>query len=500
MEAQIIWYKWFGEMERADLLEFRRTLHASGKFMLCHNGATWHGQALRQQYRVPDGFMVEHQVQVYRRVMAGLMGAAMARPTKKLPQMYMGGYCLSDFSQPAHSRPWPLENTSEEDGDEVLMEGFANLACGAAPIYATANRLYYALGSGTAQPARDVYEIMREVEPMLKDSVPVPYVTVVPTWEALQLWRTKRSGWNVTMSEGMSLAMLDERLSLDVCPSTEVNEDWLRSQRVIALCGASGLSNGLTELLAHWVAQGGGLLATYDTGLYDENGQLRPGGFFKDVLGVNIKGEALDAQPECYYRIKETHPSLGVYRSGAVVKGDGRLLPVEAIGSSRVVADCWNLGTKESRGPAIVVNTYGKGRTVYINGSLEAHYTTSRVASHRSILASIVRYLAGNAPVPFTLSAPRGVYGMLRRAPNGDLTLWLLANVGFKDADIGRMRQEFTPVPNAEAAILVPDRRTVKSVHLVRAGQSVPFKVIDGYARVSLPPLHVAEIVHLALA
>jgi hypothetical protein len=137
---------------------------------------------------------------------------------------------------------------------------------------------------------------------------------------------------------------------------------------------------------------------------------------------------------------------------------------------------------------------------VFINGSLEAHYTTSRVASHRRLLASAVRYLANDAPPPFALEAPRGVYGVLRRAPNADLALWVLANVGFKDADIGRMRQEFTPVPNVTVKILVPPGRTVKAVHLARAGRRVPFAVSAGYAEVKLPALHVAELVHLELA
>jgi hypothetical protein len=499
MEARVTWHKWFGEMELADLLQFRKTLHSSGKFMLCHNGGTWRPYAFRQQYRIPEGFMVEQQVQVYRRLMVGMMGVAMARPTKKLPQMYMGSYCLSDFGQPPHVHPWPLENTSEEDGDEVLMEGMANLACGAAPIYATLNRLYYNLGSGTAHPAQEVYEVMRRLEPVLKDSTAVPYITMVPSWEALQFWRTQHRGWNVEMSEGFTLAMLDERLSLDVCPSTEVTESWLKGQRVIALCGASGLTQETAQMLSRWVERGGGLLATYDTGVFDENGKVRPGGALKDVLGVDIKGEALPSLPECYFRIQKTHPALGDYRSGATIKGDSRLLPVEAVGEAQVLADCWNVGTKESRGPAIIVHQFGKGRTVYISGSLEAHYASSRVLSHRRILASAVRYLAGNSPPPFTLTAPRGVYGVLRRAPQGDLTLWLLANVGFKDADIGRMRQEFMVVPNVEARVLVPPGRKVRSVHLVRSRREIPFTRAGGYAVVTLPEVHVAEIVHLEL-
>ena len=499
MEARIAWYQWFDEMERADLLEFRKILHSHGKFMLCHNGGTWRPQALRQQYRLADGFMVEHQTQVYRRLIAGMMGAAMARPTKKLPQMYMGGYCLSDFGQPPHVRPWPLENTSEEDGDEVLMEGFANLACGGVPIYATLNRLYYGLGEGSAKPAQEVFEVMRRLEPVLKDSVVMPYVSVIPSWEALQLWRAGRRGFNVEMSEGFTLAMLDERLSLDACPSTEITANWLQDRRVIALCGASGLTSETAKLIADWVERGGGLLATYDTGLYDENAKIRPGGALKEVLGVDIKGEPLPSQPECYYRVKETHAALGVYHAGAVLKGDSRLLPVAAVGTGRVLADCWNLGTKESRGPAIIVNTYGKGRTVYVGGSPEAQYASSRVPSHRRILASAVRYLAGAAPEPFAISAPRGVYGVLRRAPNEDLMLWILANVGFKDADIGRMRQEFLPVSNVNVRVLITQAHRVNAAHLVRARREVPFTMTDNYAIMTLPEVHVAEVVHLEL-
>jgi hypothetical protein len=341
---------------------------------------------------------------------------------------------------------------------------------------------------------------MRKVEPIHKDSVPVPYVTVVPTWEALQLWRTNRRTWNMEMSEGLALTMLDGRMNLEVCPSTEVNESWLKQPRVIALCGASGISDDQARLFTDWVKGGGGLLATYDTGLYDGNGQLRRGGALKEVLGVEIQGEPGDSQPDCYYRIKEAHPALGEYGPGAVVMGDSRLVPVEAAGGGRVLADCWNLGTNESRGPAIIANQYGKGRTIYVSGSLEANYPGSRVPSLRRLLASMVRYLAGDAPVPYTLSAPRGVYGQLRRAPNGELVLWLLANIGFKDAVIGRMRQEFVPISNVEVGILVPEGRQAKGMRLMRADQAISFRVEDGYAVATVPTLHIAEVVHLELA
>lgn len=498
----IAWYAWANQLTREDMLDFRKMIHGSGKFMLCHGGSTWVGGSLPLQYRIPDGFMVEASTQTYDRLIAGLMGASMARPFRKLAQVYLGGYDLSDFDTPPHEQPWVVHNTDLEDQEEILMEGFADLACGNAPLYGTANRLYFKIGSGSAKPAQEVFAFMKRVEPIHKDSVPVAYVAIVPTWESLQLWREKGKSWNwPTMSEGMGLALLDERISFDVNPSTEMNEEWLQEQKVIALCGASGMSEEAARRLTAWVERGGALLATYDSGLYDEQGRLQSnGGLLRQVLGVEMVGEPLKSEPECYYRVNESHPALGEYNPGALLEGDGRLVPVRPVGGAKVIAECWNLGRAEVRGPGVVVNTYGRGRTVYVSGSLEANYLYDRVESTRRLLRSMVEYLGGGVPQPFRLKAPRGVYGVLRLAANGDLALWLLANVGFKDAAVGRMRQEFVPVESIEVSIRVPKGRQVKGIRLLRADRPLAYKLEEGYATVALPALHIAEVLHLELA
>jgi hypothetical protein len=253
--------------------------------------------------------------------------------------------------------------------------------------------------------------------------------------------------------------------------------------------------------LAAWVERGGGLLATYDTGLFDEKGRMREGGgALREVLGVEMKGAPLDTQPECYYRMQEAHPALGEYGKGAIVQGDGRLVPVEVRKGATVLADCWNLGNDESRGPAIVAHAYGNGRTIYISGSLEALYLSSRVPSIRRLLGSVVTHLAGGEPRPFHLSAPRGVYGVLRQATSGDLIFWVLANVGSKDADVGRTRQDYVPVLDIEVSLRVPEGKQVKSMNLIRAGRSLPFRIADGYAVATVPSIHIAEVIQLKFA
>ena len=500
LEARIAWFRWWNQVNLEDLEACREILHGSGKFILCHNGASWREFSLRTQYRIPDGFMVEHSTQIYERLTRGLMGASIARPYGKIAQMYLGSYCVSNFNQPPHCKPFAVHCTNLEDSEEILMEGFTNLACGNLPLYVALNRKYYGIGSGSDGPVREIYAFMQRAEPLIKNSAPLPYVSVVMSWEALQGWRTGRESWNVDMSQGFVLAMLDARLSLDVQPSTEMTPEWLSRQRVVALCGSSGVSEEQARMLGEWVRNGGSLLATYDTGLYNDVGEVRPGGMLRDVLGAELKGGAPGSLPEMYYRPTVMHPSLGEYRPGDRFMGDTQLIPAAATGSARVIAECWNLGLDKVMGPAMIANDLGKGRTIYIAGSLEAHYISSRVRSLRTVLASTVRYLARDSHPPFTIDAPRGVYGVLRQTSGGDLVLWVLANIGFKDASNGRMRQEFVALSNIPARILLPEGRTAKGVHLVRSQQSVPFVTKDGYVAAVIPSLHAAEIVHVELS
>ena len=502
MEALIAWYAWATSLVREDFLYFRKLLHDSNKFMLCHNGDTWSGASLPLQYRIPDGFMVEASREIFGRLMTGLMGASMARPYAKAAQMYVGGYNVTWFGEPPHNDPSIVHNTNLEDGDEIRMQGFADLACGNLPLYATANRFYFNLGGGSGQPIQEVLAMMKRTEPLLKNSVPASYMSIVPTWESLQRWRERKDSWNwPMMSRGMGLAMLDARIAFDVNPNTEMSEDWLRGQKVIGLCGASGVSDEDAAKLTEWVSQGGSLLATYDSGLYDAKGRQRTdGGAFKEVLGIEMKGGPRTSLPETYYRVVETHAALGTYQQGAMVEADGTLIPVETRGGARTLAECWDFRAGEVRGPGIVAHEYGKGRTVYVSGSIEANYLYDRVSSNLNLLSSIVKFLGHGMPQPFKLQAPRGIYGVLRKTAEGNPALWLLANVGFKDAAVGLMRQEYVAVADVKVSILVPEGRKVKSVQRLRSNQDLAWQMEEGYVVATLPSLHIAELIHVELA
>ncbi len=146
-----------------------------------------------------------------------------------------------------------------------------------------------------------------------------------------------------------------------------------------------------------------------------------------------------------------------------------------------------------------------------VNDGGISHSQQARVRGHRHHLREILgliqttpgtaqsRTLQENATLRISEVTVPIVEG-LRRAPKGDLALWVLANVGFKDAASGRMRQEYLELQNAEAGIRVPEGRQAKTMRLMRADKAVHFRLEDGYAIVTIPNLRIAEVAHLELA
>jgi hypothetical protein len=79
------------------------------------------------------------------------------------------------------------------------------------------------------------------------------------------------------------------------------------------------------------------------------------------------------------------------------------------------------------------------------------------------------------------------------------LLLHLLADTGNKDKHL-RAREEFLPVADVKVRLRVPRGRSVKSVSLLRSGQTVSAAASDGWIDISVPRVFVHEAVRVDLA
>jgi hypothetical protein len=84
-------------------------------------------------------------------------------------------------------------------------------------------------------------------------------------------------------------------------------------------------------------------------------------------------------------------------------------------------------------------------------------------------------------------------------ASDRDLLLYLFANCGNKEKKYN-VREQYLPLEQVRARVRLPEGRTAKGVQLLRAGESVPWDVHDGWAEVVVPRILIHEIVHIELS
>lgn len=177
------------------------------------------------------------------------------------------------------------------------------------------------------------------------------------------------------------------------------NKDLSRYE-VVILPNVSCMSDKEIEKIRSYVANGGNMIATYDTSLYDEFGYRRDELPLKDVLGIDrvVKKELL----------KKDH--LFVERSDAYTKQiDDSFIPAPYY-SMYVEPNAHaekHLTFREKMSsvyadvpdplpyPVLVKNRYGRGRSVYIAGTIGQMYHDFHLIPYTRLAANVLDDLTG---------------------------------------------------------------------------------------------------------
>ena len=151
-------------------------------------------------------------------------------------------------------------------------------------------------------------EATREItrrEPWLTHAEPIRHTVLLNSRNSLDF----RHHSNVEPYEecfrGWSQAMLNGSLIYDMGSEGQLHLDHLRKYAVLVLPDSSCLSDEQVEIIRQYVRSGGGLVATFCTSLFDENGKQRPDFALSDVFGASyVSGEDND------YDVRKTHPKF----------------------------------------------------------------------------------------------------------------------------------------------------------------------------------------------
>lgn len=297
---------------------------------------------------------------------------------------------------------------------------------------------------------------------------------------------------------GVARALLESHIPFDVISEHNMSLDTLSQYRVVVLPNCYCMSDKVAKVLRDYVAQGGGLVATFETSLYDDMGDKRTDFALADLFGASY----VSTQDTSACRVnfaKDRHPitddaymrdimGTGGYNTywgkfTRVKPADGVACPLVGTDTNNEKDEALKLWTP------LVVREHGKGRVAYFPAAIDTAYFDASYPYQRMAIANAVKWTAKDTP-DVLVEAPMCVFvGYFRKTDGGaNQTIVHLLNTlnttsshgSPADKEFG-FREETIPISDIKVTFkgsrprsvkLIPEKTELKAV-TVDAGWQV---------------------------
>jgi hypothetical protein len=354
----------------------------------------------------------------------------------------------------ANAYAWAVTNHRVAFSEPYLMSHGNPYGKDSFPPHEILRRMLLAVTYGTqpsiavGQPARlqeDVYRCLDEInrrKPWLIHKKPEPWAALVMSDNTRTFYG--RSAGRVEERYlanvfGLFRAAAEEHLPVTVINDWNLNAANLARYKVLILPNTACLDDRQIAVIEQFVRNGGGLVATLDTSLFNEFGDPRSNFGLRDVLGVDYRGmpsagvekSELDVNfakavgPDYWEKRKsvfEFKPTMTFFKSDRMKSyvGDGAVtfkgpaLRVVARDGVQVIGTMKPHGATTGDMPAVLANTHGKGRVVYLPAGLDAAYYLYSYPYQRLALRQAIDWVAPEPP-PVVVEAPMCVHSSVMR-------------------------------------------------------------------------------------
>ena len=358
---------------------------------------------------------------------------------------------------------------------------------------------------GTLQPAvydtfAEAFGFVQQREDILRHADTVRHAVILyPASDPELRMDQHLGGWwlNSETCRGAHKMLVESHVQVDIMYSLLADD--LDSLPVVILPEPAAYQPGMFDRLRSYVRQGGILVAVGNSLL--ENGRCQ----LEDVFGIRFV-EPLSFTEAHFVpapEVKGATPDIPLQLRGqgfkAALDGAKELAalhypmaqnqpPVKAFRSA-----CPPASYKRSPFPFATVNEFGKGKAVYIAGSIFEIYWRTNHSWLRQFTEALLRHVDPN--MPYDVDASGKIEANLMRAGD-DLLLNLihysLGHQGGQSAIAAVEKVE--PVCNIPCEVRA---RNVARVVLEPQGREIPFEQADGLARFTVPEIEYLAMVRL---
>ncbi len=288
--------------------------------------------------------------------------------------------------------------------------------------------------------------------------------------------------------DGMYHTLIEARIPFDMVNDRLLEQQNLQQYKLLILPNIAALSDQQCRQLKRYVSDGGHILATFETSLYDEEGLERDDFGLAELFGVSFAGEVEGPMRNSYLEINRDadgsyHPVLsGLEDTTRIINGIYRLhvhpkidfpLPLTLIPTypDLPMEHVYPLQTQTGIAE-LYLRTYGKGRVAYVPWDIDRTSWQIMQVDHLVLLENTIRWALGDTP-PVSVKGP----GIL------DVTVWRQENsmtvhlVNFSNPMMlkGPYR-ELIPVGRQELEISIPADAVAKGIRLLVADTAPTYR------------------------
>src|SRR5882724_6267113 len=326
----------------------------------------------------------------------------------------------------------------------------------------------------------DLYVWHWKNERYLRNEEPVARVALVysqqtTTWYGGPQARQKVEDYSL----GMYHALIEARMPFEMLHDRTL--DTGGRFKLLLLPNIAALSSEQCAQIRRFVENGGSILATYETSLYDENGERRPDFGLADVFGVSWRKTLDGPIPNSYLRVEDIarrHPVMKGLEDAELLINGTYQLDVEpaarfdpplltAIPQYPSLPMEKNIrSVKKTDKPGIFLRTFGKGRVGYFPWDIDRVYWEVMVDDHGRLLRNAMDW-ALDEERPVTVAGP----GVL------DVSVWKQKNsmtvhmVNLTNPMMMRPSfREMIASPPQQVRLRLPEGKRVSKVQFLVAG------------------------------
>ncbi len=356
-----------------------------------------------------------------------------------------------------------------------------------------------------------IYQVLYKNEKYLRNIAPVARVGLVFTEQSgnygAEKWQ-QRSGDH---SSGMYHALVEARIPFEMVNDRLLSQDYLKPYKLLILPNIALLSDEQCGELRKFVENGGSLMATFETSLYDREGSRRPDFGLADLFGATYDNSIEGPMQNSYLRLKRDpatgsfHPVLaGLEDAFRIINTIYRVktIPAGSFPSPVTLIPSYPDLPMEHVYPRIpetdirelYLNDKGNGRIAYFPGDIDRSFWQIMSADHGRLLGNTVRWALNEEP--FAEIKGTGVIDVTAWRQKDSMSVHLV-NLTNPMMMKGPFR-ELLPI-SAEATIRIPDNLKVSDVHLLVSGQKSKFRIQDNKVILTVPKILDYEIIGIDL-